>query len=168
MDNPFTILYRGLWQWVDLNPQLSGMVAPKNRIRYDDEKTRDPLKRTASTADLPELVLQPVSFTPKALSNSSHSTYTRVLRWIVNTGDRRITAGTHDIEWFLFLSSIKFRPDILNLEFNGGKFIHDFRIGEGTQADGDVFNRNSIAGWVSIMEISVEMHFRTATLKYLI
>ena len=59
--DPFTLVYDALWELLDSSARLRELVKAGNRInlnRYDD---RHPIKEEVSSADLPELIIIPVS-----------------------------------------------------------------------------------------------------------
>lgn len=163
--NPFTLVYTGLWSLVESNSDLTDLVAVGNRIRYDTVANRNPEKRSAMTADYPELVLVSDGLTGNMHATSSSGFVIRNYSFYITTGDLRMTEVLLQVEWELWRALNNWKSVLPALEWNGIRFVKRCNINTITNGTIRAEDRTEgPLGWVAIWSLEVEMHFPTASI----
>lgn len=163
--NPFGMVYDALWNMALASEPLAELVKPRNRIRFDEENNRDPIKQNVQAADLPELVLVPVGSQAANLTASScESSIVRRYSFIVSTGDMRLTEGLLSVEWALFCALANWKAVLTALEHGGTRFVKNVRLAEVTNGESNPEQNRNIKGWSAVWSCEVEMRFRTESL----
>ena len=165
-DNPFTLVYTELWTILEQRSEIDLLVKEGNRIRYD--KTRDPHKRTISTADVPELLLAAES-TISNLKSSSSSTSIDVSYGIVAaTGDYRYTIFLAQVQWMLFGVLLDWRNTLGQLTWQGKSFVIGVQMISETLGftDLDAIQEDERhQGWPRLLQFTVNMTFKTSDVQ---
>ncbi len=164
--NPFSLVYTALWTLAEAEPELTSLVALKNRIRYDVTDDRDPEKRTNTDADLPELVLTATGMSGNLWNTSTTSMVIKRYSWIISTGDFRITERLLPVEWALFKAMHGWKNILSTLVWQDMHFVKRVNlldIQEGILRPEE--RRDGPRGWACVWEIEVEMHFNIGSLR---
>lgn len=164
MDNPFTLTYDALWDMLLKHPGFVEDVKVGNRIRYNTTSRDDPRKREVQVADLPEVVLASDGLTANMLSTSSSSSCTRQYSWILATGDFRINAILHQVEWYVFVAMHNWRTVLTSLQWEGEPFVKNCRLSGVTSGYSDPAANRGIVGWSAVWRCEVDMVFKTSAL----
>lgn len=163
--DPFTQVFNKLWDLAEASPTLSDMVRPGNRIKYNQQAQRDPIKENVQAADLPELVLAIDSGTGNLHSTSCSSKIVRQYVWMITSGDYRVNFTILPVEWALICSMNDWVHDLGELTWNNDHFVKRLDVvGLASGLSNPDQNRN-IRGWSSLVRIEVEMHFSSAKMR---
>ena len=165
-DNPFTMVYTELWTILEQRSELSQLVAVGNRIRYD--QTRDPHKRTISTADVPEILIAPESLVSNLKSSSSSTSIDVTYGVVTATGDYRYTDFLAQVQWMLFGTLIDWRNTLGQLTWQGKSFVIGVRIDTETLGFTDLDAIQEVErkqGWTSLLQFTVNMMFKTSDVQ---
>lgn len=161
--DPYTTVYRMLWDLVENHQPLARLVQVENRIRYDQE--RDPVKTVIAESDLPELRLYPQGSVSRFQITSNSTTITQVLQWGIATGDLRLNFLSYPVVWELLRAMSKWLSVKGNYTWNNKVFIfrvwptdHDVGFAETNETQ-------NIKGWTTLLTMNVEMVFTTLDLQ---
>jgi hypothetical protein len=173
--NPLTLVHDALWELVAKQPIFADLVKPGNRIQFNDPRVRDPIKASATTADLPEVLLTSEGLSPVRLCRtSSTSSIIKQWGWVITTGDYRLNEFLLPIEWAIIACMMDWKRVLTALRWppnTSSSYEHFVKRTDvvGTQhGESDARRNRGIAGFSSIMTIEVEMHFRTLDIQNLL
>jgi hypothetical protein len=165
-DNPFVMVWNGLWEMVERNPRLCDLIKPGNRTKFEE---RSDHKDAVSDADLPELALLMSGGLNDIMDSSSTSRVSRKYTWAIATGEFQINPYYNSITWELYRSMIDWDIVLAKLQWpEGWHFVvrvNIINISEGTMMERQ--NRG-IIGWAGMWQIDVQMHFNTESLRIVI
>lgn len=158
--NPFELIYDRLWTLALTSNTISSLVKVGNRIRFDDNDNRDPLKGTVATADLPELSL----LTEGQASANIHKTtcHVNVIRryaFVIATGDMRLTEHLHKLEWGLFCALTNWKDTLFQLKWNDKLFVKRLDALDALHGTTDSLQNKGIKGWSAVWRCEVECYF---------
>ena len=162
MANPFDDVYIAFWTLLESHIDFTSLVKAGNRIRFDDKV--DPVKKSISDADLPEVTLITEGFTPHFRRTSSSTTVTRRYTFLVSTGDFRVTQSQHEIEWVLFRALLDWESVIGALEYKTKKFCISLKNIDVNEGLTDPERNRGIQGWSFVWGCEIEMWFTTSDL----
>jgi len=163
---PFNMVFNALWGMAEDSPTLTELVKVGNRIKFNQETNRDPIKENVQAADLPELTLLVLGGSEVNLHSSScGSVITRDYSWVMSTGDLRYTHFLGPVEWALWCAMANWQTALSALTWNEKPFVINANITNVTSGFTTVENNRGIKGWSSIWGCSVGMTFTTADLK---
>jgi hypothetical protein len=163
--NPFTLVFDALWTMPEAHPLFLNLVKVGNRVKFNKQENRDPLKQEIAVGDLPEVTLVSDSLSAVLYNTSSTSMCKRQYTWILATGDFRICELLFQIEWALFVSMLGWKEKLCALEWNSERFVKRADITTVTNGQSDRERNRGINGWSAIWRCEVEMHFKTSDLK---
>lgn len=156
-------MFAALWGMAEASVPLAAAVRLGNRIKFNYEKDKDPIKREISEADTPELILISTSSGGNLGETSSTSRLTRQYDWIMATGDLSITNKLLPLEWVLFCAMAKWPTTLAALQWPAGwPFVKRMNLTNVQSGMSDPDRNRGILGWSSVWSIEVEMHFRTS------
>lgn len=161
--NPIVMIYTELWKILADRPEISGLIEEGNRIRFDE--TRDPTKRTTSTADYPELIIAPETVIGNLKSSSSSSSFVFRYGVVTSTGDFRYTTFLAQVQWILLGVLVDWRNTLGCLNWCGENFVKGVRLESDALGFTDVdpvVEVNRKRGWSSLMRFDVETAFKTS------
>lgn len=165
MSTPFDLVYDSLWQTLLVSPSFRSLVREGNRIRFDSDSDRSPMKDNVLTADTPEMVLSVESTSQINLHRTScTSSLTRRYAWLLSTGDQRAQRLLFPIEWAVFCAMNGFKETLCALKWNGLRFVKDVRVSDATAGLSDPARNRGIIGFSSVWRVDVDMHFATTDL----
>lgn len=163
--DPFSQVFDKFWDMLEAHPDTSAMIKPGNRIKLNEQDTRQPTKPFVQVADLPELVLVTEGGNVSLHNTSSSTKIVRRYSWLLSTGDARVNYLLYPLEWLLVEAFSNWTREIALLTYKDKSFAKRFDfvdISEGwTRAD----QNKNIKGWSSIWKCEIEMHFATSDLK---
>lgn len=161
--NPFDDVYNALWKCVATSREMTEIIKPGNRIRFDDKQ--NPIKPDIASADLPELVLSAEGVAAVNLHRTScHTSITRRYSWLLSTGDLRLNHTFNRVEWQLFCAMVNYKACIGNLIWRDKPYVVGSRVLDAVAGISDPKQNRGIQGWSSIWRCEVEMHFATVDL----
>ena len=164
--NPFTMVYTELWNILEQRAEIDGLVSVGNRIRYDG--TRDPHKRTISTADVPEILIAPELLVSNLKSSSSGTSIDVTYSVVTATGDFRYTIFLAQVQWMLFATLVDWRTTLGSLQWQGKSFISGLTIDTETLGFTDLDAVQEVErkqGWTSLLQFTVNMMFTTSDIQ---
>lgn len=164
-ETPFDQVYTALWSLVEGRAAFDSLVKVGNRVRFDDLKTRNPLKEQIITNDLPELLLTTSGGTFNVHATSSSASCTRRYQWVLSTGDRRLRAGLLAVEWELFRAMVDWKSQLGSLQFSGQNFVKSCELVDLTEGESDPDRNRGIEGWSAVWAADVTMYFALTSLK---
>lgn len=168
--NPFTMVWWGLWEMVERNPNITNMVSLLNRIKMDNDLAD---KRNISDADLPELTLLSSGGDCNIMDSSATSKIVRNYTWAIATGEYNISPYYNVLCWELFRAMVDWDQVLCPLiwplesdpEWHFVVRTNVISIEEGTEM---IKTNKGIGGWAGLWQIDVQMHFRTEDLRIII
>lgn len=166
--NPLEMVYDTLWSMAFASAELSALVKPGNRVRYDRGalNKRDPLREQVSNADLPEIVLVSTS-TAANLMETSHTTrLTRSYDWIISSGEMP-NNKLSEVEWALMCAMVDWPAHLCALRWpdDSWQFVKRHSVTSVNSGFADPQRNRGVRGWSSVWSIEVEMHFKTSDLR---
>lgn len=164
MSNPLQLVYSALRTLPEGHPRFRELVRVGNRIGFDDQDDRDPLKSVVADADLPEAVLEVQTAMVKMHSTSSTSSMTQQFAWLISTGDQRVTDRLLEVEWTIFVGMLDWQRVLGALRWHGKSFCKRTDIVSCSAGLSDPARNRGIKGWSAIWRCEVEMHFATKDL----
>lgn len=161
MSDPFSILYSELWGMCDKHPVLSRHVKTGNRIRFDNDELRQPMKTSIAASDLPELMLDSIGLSVNLAQSSCSTSVVKRFRWILSTGDRRVTEFLYPLEFALVSAFANIHKPLYQLQWQGKTFITNVQPGELTEGMSVPQQNRNINGWSLIWPFDITMSFAT-------
>ena len=160
MADPFTAVYRGLWQLLEAHPGFASAVRPGNRLKLVDGEPH--AKDQVSTADLPEVRIVPSGASSHLRRTSTTSGVTKAWTIQVATGDKRLDERLYPLEWII-LCAMQRWPEVLGaLVWADRKYVAAVQVLEHAEGQTDRDLVRGIDGWTAVMTVRVEMTFLTA------
>ena len=167
INNPFTLVWDGLWTMVERNSILMSNVRKGNRIKFEEQ---DELKRMISDGDLPELSLLSSGAEINIMNSSNTSSCNRKYTWGIATGELQINPFYNTLSWELFRSMIDWDcilcpliwPEDSNPEWHFVEVVNIMSVEEGNLL---ISENRGIRGWAGLWTIEVRMCFRTEDLR---
>lgn len=162
MSDPFSLVYDGLWDMAERNPELISFFPVGNRIKYEEESD---IKKNVSHADLPELSLLAGSSVVGDLNSNTGVSIKKTYIWALASGDLRLSPVFHKVSFELFRAMLDYESTLCPLLWEDCAFVTNCRVmtaEEGTEMND--LNR-SIQGWSSLWNVEVEFHFQRSKLR---
>jgi hypothetical protein len=164
--DPFSMVYTALWEMMEARDAFKSLVLLKNRIKFDSETDRDPIKTNVATADLPEVMLLTNGINEINLyDSSSGSMVVRQYSWMISTGDYRLTEFLLPVEFELFRGMLDWQTKLTALQWCNREFVKRCNYVAASEGFSDPEANRNIEGWSSLWQCEVEMHFVTADLR---
>lgn len=154
--DPLTAVMNALWALLEGQPEVVALVATKNRIKLTDTtKSASAEKLKYSTADLPELLIEPSG---GDMNPAATNTGARIIQRYgigIADGDLRLHKTFFPLKWAVFraLAAI---DNNLGLDYVRRITLEDVE---------DFRNTEKAPGWSAGFEIVVEMWFSRTELK---
>ncbi len=164
LHNPFTLLYDELWNLLEQSPELSQLVAVGNRLKFNDEFNREPLKETVATADMPEILILSDGGDFNLMNSSSTSRFDLSYSIVINTGDYRLNVFAHQIQWFIFCQFVKWKTTLTTLTWKNEAFVKNVRLSNVTTGESMAERNRGINGFTTVCKILVEVIINTANI----
>jgi len=164
--DPFSLVFDALWQMVDDSVPLTQLVRLGNKIKFNKQYDRAPLKENVSDADLPELILTTMGVLEANMYHSScDSLIRRNYQWLLSTGDIRTNYRLFPVQFALFCAMHDWQGVLSSLLWNNKTFIKACRWGTLSEGISNPQLNRGIEGWSSIWNISVDMIFASSDLR---
>lgn len=162
---PSSKLYSAIWTLLETSEAFKELVKPKNRVKFDSETNRGPLKDNVQSADLPEVILVSEGFTELNIHNTSSSTkVVETFSLIANTGDFRLSLIQQALNWYVLCSIRQWQSSLSALTWKGVTYVKRVDVVSATTGQSNSERNRQIQGWVTVWRVQVEMHFATANL----
>lgn len=161
-DDPFSIVFKSLWDCVENNQHVTSLVRLKNRVRLDQD-TR-PIKPTVQDADLPELTLFPDGGTVSLRATSSGTKIIKRFAWMVATGQTLVTERILPVEFALIRAMADWPTKIGAATWNDKPFVKRVDMTDVVEGESDPERNRGIKGWSALLTIEIEMVFQTGDL----
>lgn len=161
--DPYTIVYRMLWDLVENHKPLARLVQVENRLRFDKE--RDAIKQTVAEGDLPELRLTPQGAEYHIQSTTSSSSVIQTLQWGIATGDFRLHYSLYPVAWELLRAMSKWLSVKDNYTWNNDTFIKRVWPSEHVSGVDETDMNRGIKGWAILLTMNVDMYFKTLDMQ---
>lgn len=166
--DPISKAYDSIWDLAEQSVRLKSIVRPGNRIKYNLQSDIAPDKEEISNADLPELVLVPVSGTAAIRANSSSSKITMRFEWWLSTGQQGITNAILPLTFAVYAAMVPWPSYVAGernaLKWRGQSFIKKVDLLEAQFGLTRSEQNRGIGGWGSVWGTEIEMWFRTSDL----
>jgi hypothetical protein len=164
--DPFTLVFDKLWELAEASVPLAALVKPGNRIKFNKEGERGPLKEAVAVADLPELVLTTTGTSAvNSHSSSCGSSITRQYSWLLSTGDYRFNYKLFPVQFALFAAIIDAEYEIQSLQWNGNPFVLRCFWSALTEGLSNAELNRGVKGWSSLWTFQIDMNFSTNDLR---
>jgi len=161
-DDPLSIVFKSLWNCAEASEHVTELVRLKNRIRLD--QNNDPIKRTVTDADLPELTLLTDGGNVGLQVTSSGTKITKNFAWMIATGQTLVCERILPVEFALVRAMKNWPEHVAQETWNGKRFVNVVRMNDITEGESDPERNRGIKGWSALMNIEVEMTFQTGDL----
>lgn len=162
-NDPFSIVYKSIWDCAESSEHVTSLVKLRNRIRLD-QANQFPTKPTVSDTDLPELALMLNGGIFKLNATSSSTHMTKNFAWMITTGQTIVNQRILPVEFALARAMKNWHTQIANATWNGKQFIHRVVLGDISEGVSDPERNRGLTGWSALITISVEMTFQTGDL----
>jgi hypothetical protein len=164
--NPFDQVFSALWTLAEASRPLKELVKVGNRIKFNQDDSRDPLKQQVADADLSELILTSEGITAINMhATSCSSMIARQYSWMITTGDYRISYRLNPLEWALYCAMTDWKSVLGSLKWNDYDFVKDMNFVSASEGLSDATRNRGIKGWSALWSCNVKMHFKTADLQ---
>ena len=163
--SPFSMVFDALWSMLDDSHLITALVREGNKVRFNTDNIRNPIKDAISTNDVPELILISEGSTLINLhATSCTSQINRRYSWLISTGDMRVHSSFYDVEWAVFVSMLNWKSIVSPLTFGGNTFAKKLDLIDATNGLSDPERNRGLKGWSAVWRAEVEMHFNTKQL----
>jgi len=156
--NPFEIMERCLWAAIEVQPELSALVRPANRIKYhtlgSTQQGDSPEKDSTTAADLPQLTIIPAGGTinqPGTGVSSSSISIVQRFTFALATDEPRTSLSVRRInavKWALMLALLRMHT---TEPIPGANIIRSVTP-QGYQDEEGV---DPVPGWTCVLSVSV-------------
>ena len=167
--SPFSLVFDSLWELMDNSPLITALVKEGNKIKFNKDNIRNPLKDAILSNDVPELILVCEGsslINPHATSCTSQ--INRRYSWLLSTGDMRVHEHFFDIEWAVFVSMLNWKNTVSPLTYLDSTFAKRCDMLDATNGLSDPERNRGIKGWSAVWRCEIEMHFNTKQLLQLL
>jgi hypothetical protein len=164
--NPFSKVIDALWTLLEADVNFTDLVKTANRVKYNSETIRDPIKQNVAPADMPEVAIV-YSGGPQNLFDTSSSTkLVASFDIIVNTGDYRLTEFAMKLEWIILNNLVQWRTVMAALEWRGENYVKRVTISSNVTGETIAARNRGLKGWTVVKTLDVEMHFKTTNVVF--
>ncbi len=163
---PYGKILDAFWQELEGDANFSVLVKPANRIKYNLESDRNPVKGAIATADLPELAIVPQTSNGNLHFTSNASELSVDFQFILNTGDYRYSANVAPLQWLLVCKIAAWKSFLYALTWKGKGFVKAVDFTQGQVGESDPNRNRSIRGWTVLITCRIRCVFNTADMVY--
>lgn len=154
--DPLTEVMNALWTLLEGQPEIKALVATHNRIKLTDTTKKSSAEKIKySTADLPELVIEPSGGTMNPAATSTGALIIQRYGIGIADGDLRLHKTFFPLKWAVF-KALAAIDNNLGLDYVRRITIEDVE---------DFRNTEKAPGWSAGFEIVVDMWFSRTELK---
>ncbi len=165
-ETPFNMVFNRLWEMAETSVPLAELVRVGNRIKFNQDTNRDPIKQNVNNADLPELTLVMTGGAdPNLHFNSCASAISRTFSWALATGDFRYTYLLGPVEFAIMSAMANWQTELSGLTWRGELFVKDCNITDLSTGFTNQESNRGIKGWSAVWSCVVKMMFTTQKLK---
>jgi len=162
--NPFIMVHTELWNMLLAHPGFVRDVKEGNRIRFDSDTNRDPLKNVVQVADTPSVMIVGNTVSFNLMETSSTSLVKRQYAVMIATGDMRNNILAV-VEWEVFCALLSWKTRLSALQWKKKAFAKVMRAVSGASRLDDLKQNMNLKGWSAVWQVEVEMHFVTSDLE---
>ncbi len=163
-DEPFTLIYNGLWSLVESRAEFAVNIRAGNRIKYAVLNNRNPAKDQHSSTDLPEIILQTTGGNANLHADSNGSRFTVNYSWVLNTGEISLIP-IHAYNFWLMRAMAGWQTVLAGLVWNGQTFVKKCGDWNFSMGLSNPEANSNIRGQTAVWTCSVELWISTALLK---
>jgi len=160
--NPFELVFDGLWKLARSNKNLVKWLPQENQI--DFQSWIGP-KEEHAPADYPQLTLLPESTFSNLKSSSTSTSVDRVYTWNLVTGSFEIDEVYNQIQWELFVAMADVCNCLGKLKWEDENFVKNANFGTSTEGTFSADGADKIRGFSLTWPIEVAMQFTTSKLS---
>ena len=159
------MIYDALWDIVESDDTLTGLVREGNRIKFSRELPTpdyDPRNEVVRDGNSPELMLLPDYFMGNATATQSHSQIQKNYNWVIRTSSRIASLELFPVEFALWrvLTSKSTYKTLEDLKFNSESFVNNVNISQGSVTIPETGSQGmQVQAWRSIWVMSIGMNF---------
>jgi hypothetical protein len=167
MSDPFTMVYDRLWDLLEESSEVTALVKPKNRIKFNEDRVWNPIKDEISNADTPELVLAVQTSEINLLNSSSSSMITKQYQFLISTGNMHLSQKLFPLEFAIFAAMANWCGVLTTLRWPEDaprSFVTRANLVSAEHGLKDLDKDRGIAGWSAVWTAEVRMDFRTSDL----
>jgi hypothetical protein len=159
--DPFSMVYNGLWTLVERNQMLKEHIPPMNRIKYGNETLP---KEENTESDTPELTLLLTGGAHDLMSTCSTASFKKSYAWALATGDLE-NERFHWMEFELIRCLADWETTLCPLMWKNCPFVQNL-IFTGAEIGTMMreFNKN-VEGWACLLSLDVQMSFSLVNLR---
>lgn len=155
--DPFTQVIERLWDLIEADGELAGLVKPGNRIKLTGDG-QIPMKASVQDGDMPELAIEPVGGSLNPHYTSTSLSVTQLYRFSLVTGNLMVDAVLFPVKWALLKLLVRICGNQLEeLPFVTNADLIGEAIEEGFDRAQEK-NRGT-SGWALGLTLSVAMTF---------
>jgi hypothetical protein len=152
--DPFTLVYRRLWQTLEEHAGFASLVRLGNRVRIGE----GPAPGAALPADRPQVELRPTAARVRLFDTSTSSVVEQDFSLLLRCGERRPEAELFPLRWQV-LRALASAGDALALPFVEKVRVRDDRL---TLPD-PASRTGESGGWQALITLTVQMRFDQQT-----
>jgi len=162
--NPFTLVYDRLWTLLEAETTLATMIKPGNRLKFNSETNRNPLKESIASADMPEMLILAPGCDVNLFNSSTSSLFDMDYSIVVNTGDFRLTAIALQISWLVYCQAVKWRSELTSLQWCGDSFVKNVQFNNVSVGESIAERNRGINGFTEVLKVQVQMYLKTSNI----
>lgn len=162
--NPFTLVYDRIWTLFEASPELSTLIKPGNRIKFNSETNRSPLKENITTADMCELLVLANGGDVNLYNSSSSSLFDMEYSVVLNTGDYRLTAIAMQVQWFIYCQAVKWVTELTSLQWCGESFVKNVQFRNVAIGESVAERNRGINGFTEVIKIAAQLFITTSNI----
>lgn len=164
MADPISQVYEAIWGLLIANDSFESLVIVGNRIKFNDDDNRSPMKDQVLGSDFPEVRIVPAGGSNHHYNTSTTSMMTRRFAIQVSTGDQRIHEQLYPVEWAIFVALTDWLETLQALRWLSKKYIVSLKTLDVSEGISDLDLNRGIQGWSTVWNCEVDMSFSTADL----
>lgn len=135
-NDPFTLVFCGLWDMLENSQEVLDLVAAPNRIKWIGPRV-DPRKDHVTDSDRPELRIDPGD--PFSQPDLTTGTSGLIINWKIlavsskqqldRPGYNALGASIFPVMWAFYRALIGWQQNLLSLAYNGTPFVYRVETG---------------------------------------
>lgn len=155
--DPLTQVYDAIWTLFGNSP-----FKPNNKVSFDKPT---PIKPIVSTADLPELRIEPVGGDSTFHQTSDTTEMIREFDVMLSIGSKKLKARFFPYNFHVFCRLASWKTALPPLMWRNKRFVDSANVIDATDGRRDVEAGRNIDQWSTLYVLSVRMKFHTNDLE---
>ena len=156
-DDPLTKVYGAIWSLFENSP-----FKPGNKVSFDKPT---PVKPIVSTADMPELRIEPVGGDSTFHQTSDTTEMVREFDVMLSIGSKRLKQRFFPYNFHVFCRLASWKMKLPPLMWRDKRFVDSANVIDATDGRRDVEAGRNISQWSTLYVLSVGMKFHTIDLE---